>query len=282
MIEEIIVTYIHHSCYTVEIGDYFLIFDYYKGILNIPEDKKVIFIASHGHSDHYTSEILKIPHMQDYTYILSSDIGKLERDENIIYINNDKLSMEQLKSLYNSENVHFVSPDQYKEIKFRDYGEISIKTFGSTDQGISILIFIDGITIFHAGDLNFWAWPDNDEKTMQDEYDQLMVEIEKIKKYDVDISFFPVDYRLEENYYKGAEIFIKEVKPQILFPIHSGGHEEINIKFAKEHPSDLTVFRPVLEANQKVIVDINLEWYNIFVMKIMIEIRRKIWKKLQY
>ncbi|MGO3018903.1 MAG: MBL fold metallo-hydrolase [Anaerococcus sp.] len=257
MLDKIVVTYVYHSCYTVEIGDYFLIFDYFKGKLDIPDDKKVIFIASHGHSDHYTSEILKIPGMESYTYILSSDIGKLETDDNIIYIKDNKLGIDQLKSLYNSKNVHFLRPDQYKDISFKDKTKISLKTFGSTDLGISILLYIDGISIFHSGDLNFWAWPDNDEKTMQDEYNQFMVEIEKIKKNDIDISFFPVDYRLKENYYKGAEIFAKEVKPQIMFPLHSGEHEDISQKFAKEHKTPGTAFRPILGANQKIVVDIN-------------------------
>ena len=85
----------------------------------------------------------------------------------------------------------------------------------------------------------------------------MMVEIEKIKKNDIDISFFPVDYRLGENYYKGGEIFANEVKPQIMFPLHSGGHEDITLKFAKEIKTPGTTFRPILGANQKIIVDIN-------------------------
>lgn len=257
MLDKIVVTYIYHSCYTVEIGDYFLIFDYYKGKIDIPDDKKVIFIASHGHSDHYTSEILKLPKMDSYTYILSSDIGQLETEDNIIYIKDNKLGIDQLKSLYNSNNVYFVKKDQYREISFNDGTRITLKTLGSTDLGISILLYVEGISIFHAGDLNFWAWPDNDEKTMEDEYNQLMVEIEKIKMNDIDISFFPVDYRLEENYYKGGEIFINEVKPQIMFPLHSGGHEEITLDFARDHKIPGTTFRPILGPNQKVIVDIN-------------------------
>lgn len=256
MLDKITITYVYHSCYTVEIGDYFLIFDYYKGKLEIPDDKKVIFIASHGHEDHYTDEILKLPKMDSYTYILSSDIGDLETEDNIIYIKDNKLGIEQLKSLYNSDNVHFVGPDEAKDIRLEDGRSISIKTFGSTDLGISILLYVEGISIFHSGDLNFWAWPDNDEATMQDEYDQMMEEIEKIKKNDIDISFFPVDHRLKENYYKGAKIFAQEVKPQILFPLHSGGHEDITLKFAKDHPLKETVFRPMLGQGQKVIVDI--------------------------
>lgn len=252
MLEEIIVTYIFHSSYTVEIGDYFIIFDYYKGTLEIPDDKKVIFVATHGHEDHYTSEILKLPNMQKYTYILSSDICQLQKDDNIIYLKNDKLGMDQLKFLYKSKNVHFLGQDQVLQL-----GEdILVKTFGSTDLGISILFYIDGISIFHAGDLNYWAWPDNDEKTDKIEYDDFMREIDKIKRESIDIAFFPVDYRLKENYYKGPEIFINEVKPQILFPMHSGNHEDINIKFAENYHFSGTMFRPIFEKNQKVIVDI--------------------------
>ena len=62
---ETIITYVYHSCYSVETKDLFIVFDYYKGKLNIPEDKEVIFVSSHGHYDHYTSEILKLPDMEN-------------------------------------------------------------------------------------------------------------------------------------------------------------------------------------------------------------------------
>lgn len=255
MIEKIIITYVYHSCYTVEIGDYFIIFDYYKGVLNIPDDKKVIFVVSHGHSDHYTSEILKIPNMDRYNYILSEDIANLERDDNIIYIKDTKIGMDQLKSLYKSKNVLLIGKDKYKEIKTEN-SSIGIKTFGSTDEGISILLFIEGIAIFHAGDLNYWAWEDNDDKTDKKEYYAFIEEIEKIKKNAIDIAFFPIDYRLGENYYKGAKIFAQKVKPQLMLGLHSGGHESITNKFKKEVKLDHTVFRPVIDKGQKIIVDI--------------------------
>ena len=255
MFEKIIITYIYHSCYSVEIGDYFIIFDYYKGILNIPEDKNVIFVASHGHSDHYTSEILKIPKMKDYTYILSSDIGHLESDDNIIYIKNNKLGMDQLKSLYNSKNVHSFDPYQLKEIEIKGK-KIGVKTFGSTDEGISLILYVDGIAIFHAGDLNYWAWEDYDDKRIKKEYYAFIEQVEKIKNNPIDIAFFPVDYRLGENYYKGAKIFADTVKPQLMFPIHSGDHEKISLKFAREVKLEQTVFRSIIDKGQKIIVDI--------------------------
>lgn len=258
MINEIKITYVYHSCFCVEIGDYFLVFDYYTGSLNIPEDKQVIFIATHGHSDHYTSEILKVSNMKDNIYILSKDIGKLERSNNIIYLDNDKYKMDYLKTLYNSENVHFVSKDQYLEIDLKDGKKISIKTFGSTDLGISVLVYIAGSSIFHSGDLNFWAWPSNDSKTMKKEYDDLMIEIDKIKRNPIDIAFFPVDYRLEENYAKGAEIFIDECKPQLFIPIHSGGYEKIYKKFVKEHHYADTFISPFYERNHTISIGVDI------------------------
>ena len=245
MKNEIIITYIYHSCYTVETEDLFIIFDYYKGVLNIPEDKEVIFVASHGHDDHYTSEILKVPGMEDKTYILSSDIGSLEK----------KLSMDQLKSLYSSKNVHFINKNQTYKIKLNNGFKLKIKTFGSTDKGVSILLYLDNIEIFHAGDLNYWAWKDNDDVTMKKEYDDFMEEIDKIKKENIDIAFFPVDYRLEENYYKGADIFIKEVKPQVFFPMHFGSNEKISLTFKENHTYPKTEVRAIYEQNQQVIID---------------------------
>ena len=257
MQEKITITYVYHSCYTVETKDLFIIFDYYKGILNIPEDKQVIFIASHGHEDHYTSEILKVPDMENKTYILSSDIGELPKNENIINIRDNKLSMDQLKSLYSSPNVHFFRENQEYKMKLKNGSIIKMKTFGSTDKGISILLYLDDIGIFHAGDLNYWAWKDNDEATMEKEYNDFMLEIERIKKENIDIAFFPVDYRLEENYYKGADIFIKEIKPQVFFPMHFGANEDISIKFKNEHEYKKTEVRAIYEQNQKMTIDIN-------------------------
>ncbi|MBM0047010.1 MBL fold metallo-hydrolase [Anaerococcus sp. mt242] len=257
MKDGIIITYVYHSCYTVETKDLFIIFDYYKGLLDIPENKQVVFISTHSHSDHYTSEILKVPEMENKTYILSSDIGKLPSNENIIYIRDNKLSMDQLKSLYNSKNVQFVNKNNTYNIKLNNGQNLRIKTFGSTDKGISILLYVDDMTIFHAGDLNYWAWPKNDTETMQKEYDDFMVEVEKIKKEPVDIAFFPVDPRLDENYYKGGDIFIKEIQPQIFFPMHFADKLGISKKFKEDFSFGKTDVREITKENQKIVIDID-------------------------
>ena len=116
MKDKIIITYVYHSCYTVETKDLFIIFDYYKGKLNIPEDKEVIFISSHGHLDHYTSEILKLPDMENITYILSSDIGKLDRNENIIFIKKNTTNL-----IHESVSIKHCSPSYSLRLKFSKF-----------------------------------------------------------------------------------------------------------------------------------------------------------------
>jgi len=36
--------YIHHSCYTLEIQNYFIVFDYFEGELHLPEGKDIFFL----------------------------------------------------------------------------------------------------------------------------------------------------------------------------------------------------------------------------------------------
>lgn len=48
------VTYIHHSCFVVEIEDCIFVFDYYKGELpEFDKNKRIFFFVSHSHGDHF-------------------------------------------------------------------------------------------------------------------------------------------------------------------------------------------------------------------------------------
>lgn len=198
------ISYIYHSGFTIEDEDYYFIFDYYRGIVKLKEKETIIF-CSHGHSDHFNPEILNWNNMNT-NYVFSNDIAVAKAD-----------------------NVHFMSP--YEEI---DLKGIKIKTFGSTDLGLSFLIEMNDKTIFYAGDLNWWYWNSNTEVEKIQEEKDFKDEIEKIKTQakKIDIAFFPVDPRLEENYYKGGEYVIKELKPKYFFPMHFGDELEITRKFA--------------------------------------------------
>lgn len=203
--------YIHHSCFIVESKSSFLIFDYYKSktykenfdfdfkdfISKIMQSDKAVYIfASHSHNDHYNSEIL--------TWCINKS--------NVYYILSDDIK------IYNHiEKSFFLKPNQ--EIIINN---IKICTFGSTDSGVSFMINLDNKNIFHAGDLNWWKWNDDtpsEEKEMEFAFKNIINDIVNLN-INIDIAFFPVDKRLEENFMCGGEFFIEKLSPNVFIPMH--------------------------------------------------------------
>ena len=92
---------------------------------------------------------------------------------------------------------------------------------------------MDGLTIFHAGDLNWWHWKEDslDEQALAES--SFKAHIEKLKgEKCIDIAFFPVDPRLQEFFYIGGEYFAKEISPKLFIPMHFGDNVAITKKFA--------------------------------------------------
>lgn len=202
------ITYLFHSGYAVETSGHLFIFDYYQpgagrpknlsnGIITaeyLKTKTNVFVFASHNHADHYDPVILEWAKANpDITYVLSSDIRLGAKPP----------------------HYHIMSP--YEEWK---QGQVLVKTFGSTDAGLSYLVQADGLTIFHAGDLNWWHWK-GESKAERDYADSIFkAEMEKIGPQSIDIAFFPVDRRLEEFFSIGAEYFAAKQHPKLLLPMH--------------------------------------------------------------
>lgn len=220
---DITVEYIFHSGFTFDTKDYFFVFDYFKGDIKLP-DKPVVVFVSHGHPDHFNEEIFKWPLVnKDITYILSDDI-----------------------SANPSDSIRLMGP--YEQI---DYLNLKIKTFSSTDLGVSFLIETDGLNIFFAGDLNWWHWEsDPDEENIQMEKD-FKYEMDKLTNENVDIAFFPVDPRQEEYYYLGGEYFIEKMKPKYFFPMHFGDNYEVIDKFKEKMKDSNTEIIKISHRNER-------------------------------
>ncbi len=210
------ITHLFHSGYAVETENYYLIFDYYQprgtkgkditeGIITaeyLKSKKNILVFVSHNHGDHFDPAILKwAKGNPDITYILSSDVETTTQELN-----------SQVLSAYEKSSV----------------GPVLINTFGSTDQGISFLVQVDGLSIFHAGDLNWWHWSGESLAEQATAKSAFHKEMEHLAQgtsnlnLDIDIAFFPVDRRMEEFYSLGAEFFANKFKPKLLVPMHFG------------------------------------------------------------
>lgn len=208
--------YIYHSCFLLELEKYTLVFDYYKA----PKDKedylnevflsakssnkKILIFSSHGHYDHFNLEILKWDRKYpNVSYILSDDI----------YESNSLIK----------KNNYFIAKENEK-ISFDS--NVEIYSFGSTDLGVSFLVKINDTLIFHAGDLNWWNWGEEDTEEealeMETNFKSIVSKIENISKKlgNIEIAFFPVDPRLGIHFEDGSKYFKEILNPKILVPMH--------------------------------------------------------------
>ena len=236
MYDDIKVNYVGENCYSLEIGDYLLVFDYCNGILNIPDDKKTIFFATSNKDGHYTQEILKLFDMANFSYVLSSDIAYDKGEGNVIYLNDDGLSVEKLKDLYKKKNVIFINPaERYKINK-----DIEISTFACEESGLSFLVKIFDFTIFYTGESVFF---DKGEESTG--FINYLYEIFE-REGEVDLGFFPI--RTDGG-----------VNPQIFFPLNIDEDFEMSKEFSASFTENPTDVRSIDEDNQEFEIDMD-DW----------------------
>ncbi len=186
------VEYLAHSGYVVETDHHVMIFDYVDG--NLPRHyldnhKYTVFFVTHSHDDHYHPGIFK--YKKDV--IVSEDVRIPIKEQATIVRPFDSLILNGIK----------------------------VNVFGSTDLGVSYLVNSDGVSIFHAGDLNDWHWK---EESTIDEIElanfQFLNIIEDLKDHAVDIAMFPVDPRMRKDFDQGARTYIQTIRPTWFFPMH--------------------------------------------------------------
>lgn len=194
------VTFIEHSGFMVEMEQNVLLFDYYQGEIPSFDGSKTLYVfASHSHADHYDPAIWKLKEQyKDIHYILSDDIK-------------------------DNEGAVVMKAHEKKEV-----AGIEIETLRSNDMGVAFLVKVEGKTIYHAGDLNWWHWngePEEDneyyKKTFQDEMKYL-----EGKK--IDLAFMLLDPRQEDKYCWGMNYFLEHTDSKVVFPMHCFGHCNIN------------------------------------------------------
>lgn len=209
------VTYLYHSGFCVELEDNILIFDYYKGDLPILSKNKNIFVfASHRHPDHYNKEIFSWT--QEYPqmlFILSHDI-KPDGEAPL-------------------ERIFFAKKNQCYGDVFQD---IEILTLTSTDEGVAFAVTLEGKSIYHAGDLNWWHWEGESKgynRNMEVNYKR---EVDKLAGRHFDAAFLPLDPRLQKSYDLGMKYFMEKTDCDIIYPMHMWEQYEVIHKLLGELP----------------------------------------------
>jgi L-ascorbate metabolism protein UlaG (beta-lactamase superfamily) len=197
-----VIDYLGHSGFLVETEKALMLFDYFRGDLSViegkPQDKPLFVFASHAHPDHFNPQIFSLAGGgRTVRYLLSHDVRR-------------KASPPP------EADVTFLAANAEYEIG----GLGRVKTLRSTDQGVAFFVDAGGETVYHAGDLHWWAWEGEPEVWLAAQERDYRREIEKLAGERIDAAFVVVDDRLGENYALGASRFLSLCKPANILPMH--------------------------------------------------------------
>ncbi len=209
--KDISIDYLGGSGFLVAIGETCLLFDASENGPDrrlLPEKdtlasfkKRYVFI-SHRHEDHFSEKVYDLCG-EDAIYVVGYDLPQPHR------------------------GVRMQPGEQ------RGFGAVNVRTFGSTDEGVSFLVEYAGIQIFHAGDLNLWHWRDESSITEIEAAERAFYDcVAPIPTSGIDLAFFPVDPRQGSMYDAGAGYFVMTVKPKIMIPMHFQGRGDVAMRFA--------------------------------------------------
>lgn len=194
--------FLHHSGFMLELETMILVFDYYLDPLKRLEDrlektdKPVYFFVSHVHGDHFNRAIRKFEKRAS-GYFLHRDCRLALADESLLH------------EMDVGETVN--------------EGPLSVHMYGSTDAGGSYMVEAEGLTIFHAGDLNWWHWAGEGDSENREARDWFFRELSCIKEKEVDIAMLPVDARQQAAREWGVKAYLSRFSAGLLIPMHAFG-----------------------------------------------------------
>jgi L-ascorbate metabolism protein UlaG (beta-lactamase superfamily) len=194
------IRYVQNSGWVIKTAAHVLVFDYVDAlppIAPLPDDvavtprdfgdRSVFVFVTHAHADHYSPTIANwSKDRPDIQYVLGWPEPALPE-------------------------AHVMKPREAWSS-----GGVTIRTTGSTDQGVGFLVTTDGLTIFHAGDLAEWA---------EAAAAPFNAEIQRLKtgRPAIDLAFFPVATGTCEPrpaMWEGVRSAVLALQPKVVFPMH--------------------------------------------------------------
>ena len=197
------ITFLYHSSFLVELSGCTLLLDWYGGpVPDYDRSKPLYVFTSHHHGDHYAPEIFAQLGMDNVWYVLANCI---------------RLSAKRKAALgIDDSHVFRLAAGRHLSL-----GGLDIQTYRSTDAGVAFLVEVEGKTIFHAGDLHWWHWAEEDAAWNQAMERDFKKECAKLQGKPVDVGFFVLDPRQEGEFWWGFDWWMRIMEVKHAFPMHS-------------------------------------------------------------
>ena len=238
------IQWLSHSGFLVEGRSASLVFDRFQdpaGVLDaffarrraLAAPPPALFLVSHAHADHCSPAILDWAREPGVAYVLEKDAARalLGGPEGAESAGARARAAREAAA----HEVVRVRPGERHAL-----GAVSVETFGSTDEGVSFLVRLDGTTVFHAGDLNDWYWEEEStaEELAADEaaFDRVVADVRAATGSDVPLgaALLPLDPRLGAHAMRGPTRFLVAVPARIFVPMHLPAGTGLPGAFARE------------------------------------------------
>lgn len=214
-------TFLAHSGFLVELDDVCLLFDWWKGDLPALPRKPLYCFASHRHGDHFDPRIFALDDgAREVTFVLSHDIRLTEKHCQAWGL-----------SAQTGEKCVSVDPNTIHSLP-----GVTVETLRSTDEGVAFLVRTEGKTIYHAGDLNWWHWAEEDpawNQSMERDFQQY---IEPLRGRAIDLAMVPLDPRLETAEGWGLAYLLELAEVASVLPMHQWDDPSPTGRFCRQHP----------------------------------------------
>ena len=233
------VTFFYQSGFTAAVGKTLLIFSYWQE--HVPQELRlndkdlrgfnnIIVFVPRASIEHNDPAVWQISRGFPITYVAANEAGPSVKDQT---------------------GVRLVRQGESLKVS-----NVQITAYGSTDAGVSFMVKVSGIHIFHAGDLNLWHWREqNTLREITRSEEEFYRVVSSINEDRIDICMFPVDPNLGGFYDAGANHFIMAKKPRLFFPMHFGQRGEIAQDYARRMHTAFTTVHALTQPRQTALID---------------------------
>ena len=221
------VTFLAHDGFLIELNTVCLLFDWWKEPIPPLPDKPLLVFVSHRHEDHFNPEVFTLASRRaDVQFLLGSDL---------------RLAPHNLEMWRLSPEAAAKCRRCGKHDVFEPLPGVTVETFPSTDEGVAWMVATEGRSIFHAGDLNWWHWAEEDDAWNRNMAANFKRYTEPLRGRRADLAMLPLDPRLGKDGYLGPEYFLELMDIRHFLPMHQWDDFDFTAAFLRDCPQ----FAPV-------------------------------------
>ena len=230
------VTFLAHSGFLAELPDLSLLFDWQGGALPSLPAKPLLVFVSHRHEDHFSPEVFRLDDgSREVRFLLGKDI---------------KLNPHRMEKWG-------IRPESAEKcLTLGDHASlqplpgVTVETLPSTDEGAAFWVSAGGVTLFHAGDLNWWHWEGEGKawnRNMEVNFKRFCA---PLAGRTIHLAMLPLDPRLGKDGFRGPKYILETARISHFLPMHQWGNFDFTDAFLEAYPQFIPVTEKVKENGQ--------------------------------